>query len=150
MATIDEQIKSIEEEISKTKYNKATQGHVGKLKAKIAALRQKQEKAQAHSRASGGNQGFEIKKSGDAAGALGGFPSVGKSSLSSQLTEVESEAGNFAFTTLTCIPGIMDHRGAKIQILGKFEHSLSNKRQLSDYKYLDLRYANQIIAKERV
>ena len=39
MATIDEQIKSLEEEISKTKYNKATQGHIGKLKAKIAALR---------------------------------------------------------------------------------------------------------------
>ena len=38
----------------------------------------------------------------------------------------------------------------KIQILGKFEHSLSNKRQLSDYKYLDLRYDNQVIAKERV
>ena len=50
MATIDEQIKSLEDEISKTKYNKATQGHIGKLKAKIAALRQKQEKAQAHSR----------------------------------------------------------------------------------------------------
>ena len=45
MATVDEQIKSLEEEISKTKYNKATQGHIGKLKAKIAALRQKQEKA---------------------------------------------------------------------------------------------------------
>ena len=66
MATIDEQIKSLEDEISKTKYNKATQGHIGKLKAKIAALRQKQEKAQAHSRSSGGNQGFEVKKSGDA------------------------------------------------------------------------------------
>ena len=117
MATIDEQIKSLEDEISKTKYNKATQGHIGKLKAKIAALRQKQEKAQAHSRSSGGNQGFEIKKSGDASVALVGFPSVGKSSLISQLTDVESEAGNFAFTTLTCIPGIMDHRGAKIQIL---------------------------------
>ena len=39
---------------------------------------------------------------------------------------------------------------AKIQILGKFEHSLSNKRQLSDYKYLVLRYDNQVIAKERV
>ena len=50
MATVDEQIKSLEEEISKTKYNKATQGHIGKLKAKIAALRQKQEKATAHSR----------------------------------------------------------------------------------------------------
>ncbi|MGY8702920.1 MAG: GTP-binding protein, partial [Candidatus Poseidoniales archaeon] len=37
MATIEEQIKSLEEEITKTKSNKATQGHLGKLKAKIAA-----------------------------------------------------------------------------------------------------------------
>ena len=117
MATIDEQIKSLEDEISKTKYNKATQGHIGKLKAKIAALKEKQEKAQAHSKASGGSQGFEVKKSGDASVALVGFPSVGKSSLISQLTEVESDAGDFAFTTLTCIPGVMEHRGAKIQIL---------------------------------
>ena len=49
MATIEEQIKSLEEEISKTKYNKATQGHIGKLKAKIAALKEKKEKAQAKS-----------------------------------------------------------------------------------------------------
>jgi hypothetical protein len=39
---------------------------------------------------------------------------------------------------------------AKIQILGKFEYSLRKIRQLSDYKYLDLRYDNQVIAKERV
>ena len=45
LATIDEQIKSLEDEISKTKYNKATQGHIGKLKAKIAALGKKREKA---------------------------------------------------------------------------------------------------------
>ncbi len=117
MATIDEQIKALEEEISKTKYNKATQGHIGKLKAKIAALRDKKEKAQAHAKSSGGGPGFEVKKSGDASVALVGFPSVGKSSLISQLTDVESEAGNFAFTTLTCIPGVLHHRGATIQIL---------------------------------
>ena len=117
MATIDEQIKSLEEEISKTKYNKATQGHIGKLKAKIAALRDKKEKAQAHAKSSGGGPGFEVKKSGDASVALVGFPSVGKSSLISQLTDVESEAGNFAFTTLTCVPGVLHHRGATIQIL---------------------------------
>ena len=117
LATIDEQIKSLEEEISKTKYNKATQGHIGKLKAKIAALREKKEKAQAHAKSSGGGPGFEVKKSGDASVALVGFPSVGKSSLISQLTDVESEAGNFAFTTLTCIPGVLHHRGATIQIL---------------------------------
>ncbi|MEC9120912.1 MAG: GTP-binding protein [Candidatus Thermoplasmatota archaeon] len=117
LATIDEQIKSLEEEISKTKYNKATQGHIGKLKAKIASLRERKEKAQAHAKSSGGGPGFEVKKSGDASVALVGFPSVGKSSLISQLTDVESEAGNFAFTTLTCIPGVLHHRGATIQIL---------------------------------
>ncbi|HJL64941.1 MAG TPA: GTPase, partial [Candidatus Thalassarchaeaceae archaeon] len=61
--------------------------------------------------------GFEIKKSGDASVALVGFPSVGKSSLISQLTDVESDTGNFEFTTLTCIPGVLHHRGATIQIL---------------------------------
>ena len=117
LATIEEQIKSLEDEIGKTKYNKATQGHIGKLKAKIAALRARKEKAQAHAKASGGGPGFEVKKSGDASVALVGFPSVGKSSLISQLTDAESNIGDFAFTTLTCIPGLMEHRGAKIQIL---------------------------------
>ena len=101
MATIDEQIKSLEEEIGKTQKNKATNAHIGKLKAKIAALKARKEKAQAHAKSSGGGPGFEVKKSGDASVALVGFPSVGKSSLISQLTEVESEDGNFAITTLT-------------------------------------------------
>ncbi len=42
---------------------------------------------------------------------------MGKSSLISKLTDADSNIGDFAFTTLTCIPGLMDHRGAKIQIL---------------------------------
>ncbi len=117
LATIAEQIKSLEEEISKTKYNKATQGHIGKLKGKIAALKARREKARAHAKASGGGPGFEVKKSGDASVSLVGFPSVGKSSLIAQLTEADSNIGDYAFTTLTCIPGVMEHRGGKIQIL---------------------------------
>ena len=117
MATIREQIASLEEEILKTQKNKATNAHIGKLKAKIAALKAKEEKAAAHSKSSGGSDGFEVKKSGDASVALVGFPSVGKSSLISQLTGVDSETGSFAFTTLTCIPGLLEHNGAKIQIL---------------------------------
>ena len=54
MATIEEQIKSLEDEIGKTQKNKATNAHIGKLKAKIAALRARKEKAQAHAKASGG------------------------------------------------------------------------------------------------
>jgi ribosome-interacting GTPase 1 len=43
MATIDEQIQAIEEEIFNTQKNKATEHHIGKLKAKIAKLKAQQE-----------------------------------------------------------------------------------------------------------
>ena len=117
MATIKEQIELIRAEIDKTQKNKATNAHIGKLKAKIAQLKLKEEKAHAHSKASGGGKGFEVKKSGDATVALVGFPSVGKSTLISKVTDAHSEVAGYAFTTLTCIPGVMEHRGAKIQIL---------------------------------
>jgi len=43
MATIEEQIKALEEEILNTQKNKATEHHLGKIKAKIAKLRAQQE-----------------------------------------------------------------------------------------------------------
>ena len=36
----------------------------------------------------------------------------------------------------------------KIEILKKFEKTLNKKKQITDYAYLDMRYDNQIIAKE--
>ena len=43
MVDYNQQIKELEDELKKTKYNKATQGHVGIVKAKIAQLREKQD-----------------------------------------------------------------------------------------------------------
>jgi small GTP-binding protein len=115
MATIEDQIKEIEEEILNTQKNKATEHHIGKLKAKIAKLKAQQELQ----KVKGGGTGrrFYIKKSGDATVALVGFPSTGKSSLLNLLTGANSAVAEYHFTTLEVIPGVMEYKSAKIQIL---------------------------------
>eukprot|EP01138_Halocafeteria_seosinensis_P009609 gb/GECG01009819.1/.p1 GENE.gb/GECG01009819.1/~~gb/GECG01009819.1/.p1 ORF type:complete len:345 (+),score=47.11 gb/GECG01009819.1/:1-1035(+) len=117
MVLITEQIKEIEEEIKRTQKNKATEGHLGRLKAKLARLRsQLLEPPKSGAGASKG-EGFDVSKSGDARIALIGFPSVGKSSLLSSLTGTESDIAAYEFTTLTCIPGNIYYKGTKIQML---------------------------------
>ncbi|MCL2295874.1 MAG: GTP-binding protein [Methanomassiliicoccaceae archaeon] len=114
MATIEEQIKELEEQISNTKYNKSTEAHIGKLKAKIARLTAEDEKRKS---SKGPTKGFYVKKAGDATVALVGFPSVGKSTLLNQLTGAKSEVGAYHFTTLDIVPGVLEYNHAKIQIL---------------------------------
>lgn len=110
---IKERIKEIEEEMARTQVNKATEYHLGVLKAKLAKLRRQLTSP----KKTGGGLGFEMRKSGDATVVIIGLPSVGKSTLLNSLTDAKSETAAYAFTTLKCIPGIMKYKDAKIQIL---------------------------------
>jgi small GTP-binding protein len=110
---VDDKIKKIEEEIQKTPYNKATSHHIGKLKAKISKLK---ELSLQRSSSSTKGKGFHVKKTGDSTVVLVGFPSVGKSTLLNDLTNADSKVGEYQFTTLDIVPGVMEYKGAQIQI----------------------------------
>ena len=113
---IPEKIKAIQDEMSRTQINKATEHHIGILKAKIAKLKREQEENIV--KKSGIKQdGFDVRRSGDATIVFIGLPSVGKSTLLNKMTDAKSAVGAFQFTTLTVVPGMMEHRGARIQVL---------------------------------
>ena len=116
MVDYSKKIKELQDELKKTKYNKATQGHIGIVKAKIAQLKEKQE-SRTQKKTGKSEHGYSVRKSGDGTVLLLGFPSAGKSTLLNKLTGASSEVAAYAFTTLTVVPGMMNYKQAKIQIL---------------------------------
>ena len=111
----------IEHEMARTQKNKATSGHLGLLKAKIARLRRELlDEGTGRAKGAGGNdagRGFEVNKVGDSRIGFVGFPSVGKSTLLTKLTGTFSEAADYEFTTLVAVPGTLHYRGARLQLL---------------------------------
>ena len=89
---------SLEQKISEIK---ATEGHLGLLKAKIAKLHREHVESIILSGGAKG-EGFDVIKSGETHIGLIGFPSVGKNTLLNTLTDTYSEVQEREFITLTC------------------------------------------------
>jgi len=115
MSTL-QKIAEIEAEMARTQKNKATSHHLGTLKAKLAKLRRELIEPKGGGGAKPG-EGFDVAKTGDSRIGFVGFPSVGKSTLLSNLAGVYSEVAAYEFTTLTTVPGVIRYKGAKIQLL---------------------------------
>jgi hypothetical protein len=139
-----QKIEDIEAEIARTQVNKATMAHLCSLRAKVAKYK-REILADPKGGGGGPGEGFDVRATGDARVGFVGFPSVGKSTLLTSLTDVQSEAASYEvpatflplsphhappllfptdhkslrpqFTTLTCIPGIKFWKGAKMQLL---------------------------------
>eukprot|EP00917_Polyrhabdina_sp_WS-2016_P018843 GHVP01040524.1.p1 GENE.GHVP01040524.1~~GHVP01040524.1.p1 ORF type:complete len:371 (+),score=65.45 GHVP01040524.1:26-1138(+) len=112
-----QKISEIEAEMARTQKNKATNQHLGILKAKLAKLKGSLMESAGKGGGGGSNDGFDVSKTGDARIGLIGFPSVGKSTLMTVMTGTFSEVADYEFTTLTCVPGVFKYKGASIQLL---------------------------------
>jgi uncharacterized protein len=125
---IQKKIEAVKKEIRDTPYDKSSQFHHGVLKAKLARYNDMLEAKK--SGGAGGGVGYAIKHSGDASVVLVGLPSVGKSTLLNAITNAESKVGNYDFTTLGVVPGMMEYKGVRMQILdlpGIIEGAASGK-----------------------
>jgi uncharacterized protein len=122
MSAIDQQnsivvqIGEIEEILRNIPHHKGTDHYIGKMRARLAHLRDKQIESEIKSKGGGGGGGYAVRKTGDASVVLIGPPSCGKSTLINMLTNAQSKVAEYSFTTLSVIPGMLLYRDAYIQI----------------------------------
>ena len=86
----EQKIAEIEAEMAKTQKNKATNQHLGLLKAKVAKLKRDLIDLATGSKTGGPGEGFDVKATGDARVGLIGFPSVGKSTIMTTVRPIQT------------------------------------------------------------
>ncbi len=113
--TITEKIKCLEEYISEVPKHKGAEKLLREAKTRLSKLKAQliEEKA----KRKGKGEKWLLPKEEEAQVSLIGLPNTGKSRFMNYLTGSSSDVGNFPFTTMKPIPGIVDCKGARLQIV---------------------------------
>jgi len=107
----DEKIKYLEEMIRLLPKHKSSENVLRNLRKKLAKLRSQQEKKAVS------KPKFVIKKEGAGQVCLMGLTNSGKSTLLKQLTNVDVEIANYAYTTKEPVVGMMRYEDVQIQLI---------------------------------
>ena len=109
---------------------------LNEIVAKLAKLRR--EIIEPKSGGGGGKgEGFDVARTGDARVGFVGFPSVGKSTLLSNLAGVYSEVAAYEFTTLTTVPGVIRYK-VNLVLIEAVKHFMFREPKFNFLIYLGL------------
>jgi hypothetical protein len=113
-STDKERMLALEKMLTAVPKHKGTEKLILQIKRKITKLKKEMETKEAKK---GGGKGFNIRKEGAAQIVLVGQPNAGKSSLLQKLTNADVEVGNYPFTTVDLIPGMLKTHDIQIQLV---------------------------------
>ena len=115
--TPEEKLRWLEEMYKNAPKHKASEKLVAEITYKISKLKQEVEKQKEQAKKKGGGYSLNVKKDGDGQIAIIGMPNSGKSLLLKTITGVEVEVAPYPFTTTKPEVGMMDYKGAKVQLV---------------------------------
>ena len=113
-STLTERIHCMEEYISAIPKHKGAENLLREAKTRLSKLKAQQVEEKA--RRKGKGEKWLLPKEEEAQIALVGLPNAGKSCFLNQLTGSSSDVGDFPFTTVKPIPGVVSCKGARLQI----------------------------------
>lgn len=115
--TLEEKIVKLEKYISMIPKHKATEKMVATLRSRLVRHKQEFEDKKRRQKSLSKGPTWVIPKEGDAQVSLIGVANSGKSQLLKMLTGANAKTGEYPFTTDKPEPGVLDCKGAIIQLI---------------------------------